>query len=116
MFFFLVKGKKTLTLMGNCYSHHRRLLSLHLKQVYRLSLYLLAELLQVGDDAVTQAAVHGVCYEVGRTHHPHGLFQRLMDGKGRGKIVGAELKRCVNDGEIQQCQLRLPGGSREASS
>lgn len=52
-------------------------------------LYLLAELLQVGDDAVTQAAVHGVCYKVGRTHHPHGLFQRLTEGKGTGKKMPA---------------------------
>lgn len=48
--------------------------------------YLLAELLQVGDDAVTQAAVHGVRNEVGRAHHPHGLFQGLGKGQGRGKI------------------------------
>lgn len=43
--------------------------------------YLLAELLQVGDDAVAQAAVHGVRYEVGRAHHPHGLLQRLAEGE-----------------------------------
>lgn len=60
-------------------------------------LYLLAELLQVGDDAVTQAAVHGVCNKVGRAHHPHCLFQRLTGGKGTGSIAGAELTRCVND-------------------
>lgn len=57
-------------------------------------LYLLAELLQVGDDAVTQAAVNGVRNKVGRAHHPHGLFQGLEEGKERGKI---ELTRCMND-------------------
>lgn len=68
-------------IMDNC--TNSRLLSPHGNLVHRLirfcstcavQPYLLAELLQVGDDTVTQATVHGVCYKVGRAHHPHGLF------------------------------------------
>lgn len=83
-----------------------------------LCIYLLAELLQVGDDAVTQAAVQGVCNKVGRAHHSHGLFQRLMAGRGTGKC--RVNKVCEQQTgplrEAQQHELRLPGGSREASS